>query len=140
MTTSQKLSGLAFVSIIGGSLIAYYFQQKALDKKLTECSVYTAANITRIYRLRGFLYAEYNYKLGNKVIKVDEGVNYYDIFESSASYQQKLESRKYFFLKVYCNDPNIHQLIWDVQVPDTLTKIPVNGWLRNLAWAIIKDK
>lgn len=138
MTTSQKVSGLAFTIVIGGSLIAYYFQQKAIDKKLTECSVYTVAPITRIYRLRGFLYAEYNYKLDGKLIKVDEGVNDYDVSESTMLYQKKLESRKYFFIKIYCTDPNIHRLIWAIHVPDTLTKIPENGWLRNPTWAIIK--
>ena len=99
MTTSQKFGGLAFAVIIGGALIVLYVQSNNIDKKLSACSVYTIAPITRIYRLRGFLYAEYNYKLNGKLIKVDEGVNDYDIFEPTMSYQKKLESRKYFFFK-----------------------------------------
>lgn len=135
MTKSQKISGLSFTIIIGGVLILNFLKNKDIDVKLSQCTTYTAATITRIYTLRGFFYAEYNYKIGDKVFEVDEGVNDYDVTESWIRYRNQLLKRKHFFLKTYCADPKIHRIIWNVYVPDTLKRIPSDGWKIKPIWA-----
>jgi len=40
---------------------------------------------------------------------------------------QKYKNKKYF-VKLSCDSPSISELIWDIEVPNTLKFIPIDGW------------
>ena len=102
-------------------------QYRDNNKKLSKCSVYTIGTITRVYTLRGQTRAAYYYKINGKNVEKTKGVNNFDTNESWSVDMDKLRTRR-LMLQVYCNDINVHRVLWDVAVPDTLRYIPTNGW------------
>lgn len=127
MAKAQKIKGLIFVVVVGGSLLALYFQSRTVSKQLFKCSVYTVAHITHTYQLQGMSHIEYSFSVENKIFQGDEAVNNFDTGESWSVDFKKLSERR-LLLKVYCNDPKVHRILWDIPVPDTLQYVPVNGW------------
>lgn len=128
MTKGQRINGILFLIVFSGLFLALFLQNRAISEKLAECSSYTVADIKRVYTLRAMVQIKYTYKVGNQIVEASEGVDGFDTHEFWNIDLNKLENRKRLLLKFYCADINVHQILWDSPVPDTLDNIPTQGW------------
>jgi hypothetical protein len=124
---SPKASYITGCTILGGLLLWVFVADRAVSKKINSCSIYTVAQITDIYQLRGQTRIGYQYKINAKTVKADKGVTNFDTNESWSVDTKKLSKRR-LLLRVYCKDVSIHQIEWDTYVPDTLRYVPRQGW------------
>lgn len=112
---------------MGMGLIVHIIQSKNDIEKLADCSKYTIAHVTRVYMSRGQTRVTYQYKLNSDTAEIDEGVNNSDTNEYWFVDRDKLRKRR-LLLRVYCTDINVHRIVWDVTISDTLQHIPAEGW------------
>lgn len=127
MTKSQKIGVTISIVVVIFLILVYLIQNKRLSEKLAHCSSYTIAEVTRVYRLRGMAHVVYWYKIGTQKVENDKSVNVYDTGESWMVNLHNLQKRR-LLIQVYCADKTEHRIRWDIQVPDTLRYIPVEGW------------
>ena len=124
---SPKTSNIIGFGIISVLLILSFVKDRNERYKLYACSIYTIGKISRVHTLRGHTYATFHYRINEKTIEADDNITTFDTGESWNVDMNKLSKRR-LLLRVYCNDINVHRIIWDVTVPDTLRDIPVQGW------------
>ena len=127
-TVSPKTSNIILYSSLSILLILCFAQYWSDRKKIYACSVYTIGKINRVYSVRGQVRINYSYQLNGKTVQIEsKGVNNFDTNESWSVDMHKL-GRRQLLLRVYCDDIDIHQIEWDVTVPDTVRRVPVKGW------------
>ena len=119
------LIGFAFCSLV--PLLIYFLQEKIVKNKFDECAIYTVADITKVYKLRGIIYAKYSFKINNSFENSETSVGPTDTGEWWDIDRQKLSKRR-LFIVASCKNYKINRVDWDISIPDTLKNIPSNGW------------
>lgn len=108
-------------------MVIHFVKDRNDRYKLYACSVYTIGIISRVHTLRGHTYATYNYRINEKTVQADRNVTNFDTDEPWSVDMNKLSKRR-LLVRVYCNDINVHRIVWDVAIPDTLRHVPIQGW------------
>lgn len=124
---SPKTSNIIGFGLLSVLLIVCFIQDRNERQKLYACSTYTIGEIARVHTLRGQTYVAYHYKINAKTVEADDNVTNFDTNEPWTVDMNKLSKRR-LLIRVYCNDINVHRIVWDVAVPDTLRNIPAQGW------------
>ncbi|QJD79154.1 hypothetical protein [Spirosoma rhododendri] len=109
---SYKISVMIFIAIISIFLGLGYLQDRELDEKLTECSKFTFATVTRAYRKGGMPHVTYVFKNNGKIYENDESIDAYAIGEPILVNLDKVE-RSSLLIRFYCSDPNKHKIMWE---------------------------
>lgn len=127
-TVSPKTSNIILYSSLSLLAVVGFFQDRNERYKLYSCSVYTIGEISRVYSVRGQVRINYSYRLNTKTVQVtSKGVSNFDTNESWSIDMNELSKRR-LLVRVYCNDINVNRIVWDVAVPDTVQRIPIEGW------------
>ncbi len=127
MKKTDKIALFCFIFVVFGSITLFLLQEKRLDNELDECSIYSVADVTKVYQLRGITYAKYKFRIDTTVINDETSVGPTDTGEWWDIDREKLRKRR-LLIKISCRNFNANKVIWDSFVPDTLKFIPANGW------------
>ena len=120
-----KQTGTILVFVI---LALILLRQQYHRLLIGSCSRITIARATHTSGGGGRNSFNLNYKFSynGKFYDSNAMLNYTDYIQKGESY---FLNRRYF-VKFYCHDPSISELDLDKTVPDTIVKIPSNGWDR----------
>ena len=127
MKKNQKINAVIFLFFISIILIDIFWNRSNVNEKLNKCTVYTIAKISKVYKQSGGVNIKFNYKINSAKISDETGVSPYDTDEWWSIDMEKLRNKK-LLVAVSCEDNKISKINWNVQIPDTLQYIPVNGW------------
>jgi len=134
MDMSQKILSVIVIVVIGGTLTSLYLKKRAINKQLNQCSAYTVATIDKVYTSRMMPHAVYNFSISGREFEMDTAVNSFDTGETWSVDMDQLKRRR-LFIQVYCDSPAVHQILWDISVPDSLEQPPIDGWKVVPTWA-----
>jgi len=129
MSSSTPKSNWILFFIVVGLFAIYYFQYYyRLQLKLDKCSVYTVAKVTEIkYRKRSPWFV-YEFSLSGTRMARSEPAKRWVLKDIGVSTDVKALLKRRFWVQVSCEDSSWYKLNWDIEVPDTLQNIPINGW------------
>jgi hypothetical protein len=114
--------------LIGGTFILilfyifYYFQESNITSSLKKCGRYYIITPKRMPDFHKLYYdSEFKGKKYEWSTSVESGDVGYIIGK------QRVMSRRYW-INVSCDDFKVRRVIWDVPVPDSIGKMPFDGW------------
>ena len=113
---------LAFIVMVGGTLLAYYFQEKRANEEINSCTIITVA-----YPKRWVSKATLYYYFYIKGKKLEDGETMRHLTMGKFERGRHLMKDR-FWVRVYCKDLQVNRIYWDAKVPDTLQYIPKEGW------------
>ena len=118
---ANKIFYLTFLVLI----IALLSKQWYNKNKISTCHKVTIATVIggsgSFSTRRGLTYT---YKYNSIQFSDSDGnIQDYSYFKDFKKYKNKK-----YFVKLSCDNPSISELIWDIEVPDTLKFIPIDGW------------
>lgn len=137
MKKRRNKPGLIFniVSVCSFVLLLFfgaYLFNRNFDKKLERCSKYTIGKINTV-RSPSMKSSKlvYSYTFDNQQT-VGEGVPEIVSFDdwmrrSDKFYHSKWQGRR-VWIQVNCLEPDLHRVLWNLKVSDTLKSIPISGW------------
>jgi hypothetical protein len=107
------------------------------NKNLKKCSKFTVGQIIRTKHRNFKTRLVYSFAIDNKTIERDDFPNPTDISDWLNTDFDTWKGRR-LWIQVYCQKSEIHRVLWNYEVPDTLTVIPKNGWDKLPYYAIKK--
>ncbi len=123
--------------LIGGAVllilffIYFYFHESNITYSLKKCGRYY---IMTPKRMPDFTTLYYDSEFKGKEYEWSTSVGYGDV--GYVIGKQRVMSRRYW-VNVSCDDFKISRVIWGVPVPDSLKKMPYDGW-ENLPFGLDK--
>lgn len=128
----MKLDGktpihIFFILLFVLMAVSYFRQKITLSNKLASCTKYTIAKVTRIKYRKFHPWIVYEFNFNGKVFEMDDPANPQNTGEWLSTDVKSLAKRK-FWVQLSCENPDFHNLLWDIAVPDTFKYIPANGW------------
>lgn len=127
MSKYQKRVTVFLLLVVGTISYLYYKQEKEMDQYFAECSRYTIANVQRAYLNRTTTRITYTFRINSQTFSGTSNVGPFDTGEVWFIDREKLKKRR-LMIQAYCKDPHAHEILWNVPVPDSLNKIPDEGW------------
>ena len=122
------IQGFLFFAAVVVLLISWYFFARAYeDHQFDKCSRYTIAKVERVKHRNLKAWIVYSFTLNNKKVEYDNPANPTDTGDWLKDDENSLIKRR-FWIRVYCNDYDVHRLLWKPAVPETLKYIPNDGW------------
>jgi len=135
----QKFALLCLVCYLVGAYFYTTIKKKVKIQTLNKCARYTLARVDDFYTKQLRTTVRYQYQVGNQTFlqKVRKAWTS-DLGKPGPDEPGKFAQRR-VFVEVYCDDPNVHRVHWNISVPDTVKAVPVGGWSQKPVWAKPRD-
>ncbi|MCP9766105.1 hypothetical protein [Lacihabitans soyangensis] len=120
----KKLNAILYlvVALFFILIITKQYYRKYL---ISDCFKVTIGTITKVSGGgKAILKIHYTFNSISQEIETEEMLDKMDYRKNGEDYYL---NRRYF-VKFYCEDPKLSEIVWDIKVPDTLNYIPPKCW------------